>query len=272
MKYLLGSIIMLMICFGLWLVQPQQVQAQPRITNTPISVVIPTIAPTETPQASNNRDNNDQITPSPTFTPPPALPDARLVSVAATGTAIIRDFPENGANVGVLQDNETYQVLGQYFSWYQIQVPSLPQGEGWVYFEDVQVSGNFADIPFVDPNVQPAQLSQQDMATATALVLFQTPSVAETATAESRVLEVPQDQSTGGDDDSPFLPTYTPPAEINSLQPITIGNNDSRGVSEQTFVESVTESVLSGEALPLIAIISLAVLGSLGLLISAIRR
>ena len=152
---------------ALWLFTGQSnlSQAQPRITNTAIPVVIPTTAPTDTPQPAGNPVV--EASPSPTFTPTQPLPDARLISVANSGTALIRDFPEDGTILGVLQDNTEYQVLGQYFSWYQIQLATAPDGRAWVYFEDIRVSGNLEEIPFIDPNVQPVQFSEQDLATGT---------------------------------------------------------------------------------------------------------
>jgi len=262
-------LIALLLSVSFWILpqQTQPIHAQPRITNTTVNVVIPESTATSPPQ------NNGfvEASPSPTFTPTPPLPDARLVSIAASGTALIRDFPENGTVLGVLQDNTQYQVLGQYFSWYQIQLTTVPQGFGWVYYEDVQVSGDFTTIPAIDPNAQSVELSQQDIATQTAQVLFQTPGFAETATAESRVLEVPQ-ETVNPNSDSEFPATFTPPADMVELQPTSLPDARPTQQPQVDIVNATIESVRSGNVPPLLIIIGLALFGTLGILISSVRR
>lgn len=257
---------------GIWLFpgQSNQTQAQPRITNTAIPVVIPTTAPTSTAQAFTNIII--EPSPSPTFTPTQPLPDARLVSIATSGTALIRDFPEDGTILGVLQDNTDYQVLGQYFSWYQIQYSFASDGRAWVYFEDIRVSGNLEDIPFIDPNLQPAQFSEQDLATATALALFQTPGFAETATAESRVLEIPATEINQSDTGDGLPATYTPPAEIIALQATNAPDIQATPIEDRDIIASTRTSLASGNIPPILPVVGLLIFGTLGLLISRIRK
>lgn len=257
------------ICFWLFL-QSHSSTAQPRITNTPVPVVIPTTAPTEPPQAQGN--TFVEASPSPTFTPTQPLPDARLVSVAASGTALIRDFPENGAVVGVLADNTEYQVLGQYFSWYQIQLPSAPENPAWVYFEDIRISGNLNEIPAVNPNVQPAQLSEQDIASVTAQVLLQTPSNAQTATAESRIIEIPEAELEQTGSTSEFAPTYTPPADIVQLRPTVPPNVAFTATPQLDVLDATFQTVRTGNIPPIFPILGLGLFGVLGLLVASIRR
>lgn len=257
------------ICF--WLLMPSYSPlAQPRITNTPVPVVIPSTAPTEPPQAQGN--TFVEASPSPTFTPTQPLPDARLVSVAASGTALIRDFPENGAVIGVLADNTEYQVLGQYFSWYQIQLPSAPQNPAWVYFEDIRISGNLNDVPFADPNAQPAQLSVQDIASVTAQALLQTPSNAQTATAESRIIEIPEEEREQSGPTSEFAPTYTPPAEIVILRATVAPNIALTTIPEFDALDATFQSVSAGNIPPILPVLILGFFGFLGLIIASIRR
>lgn len=250
--------------------QSNTTSAQPRITNTPISVVIPTTAPTATPQPQNNVVV--EVSPSPTFTPTAPLPDARLVSVAASGTALIRDFPENGAVIGVLADNTEYQVLGQYFSWYQIRLDSNPSGSAWVYFEDIQVSGNLQEIPQINPDTQPAAASAEENATATVLALFQTPGVIETLTAEARFIEVEGDATNQVQATSEILPTYTPPADIVPLQATSLPNAQITPIQQGDLLENTIASVSEGNIPPILPIIVLALFGTLGLIISSFRR
>lgn len=265
-------LIILFLGTGFWLFsgQSNKTQAQPRITNTAVPVVIPTTAPTNTAQAFSNIVV--EASPSPTFTPTQPLPDARLISIAASGTALVRDFPETGTILGVLQDNTDYQVLGQYFSWYQIQYSIAPDGRAWVYFADIRVSGNLEDIPFADPNVEPAQFSAQDFATATALVLFQTPGFAETATAESRVLEIDETEINLNDTGNGRLATYTPPAEIIVLQATSVPNVQPSPIAEADLLETTRASLASGNIPPILPIIGLFIFGLLGLLIARVRK
>lgn len=248
-----------------------QISAQPRITNTPVPVVIPDASATPLPQVDNN---TFEASPSPTFTPTQPLPNATIVSIAASGTALIRDFPEDGAVIGVLADNTDYQVLGQYFSWYQIQLPDFPQNPAWVYFEDILISGNLDEVPFVDPSVQPVALSVQDIATLTVQALLLTPEFAQTATAESRVLEIPQNEAGEAiaGPTSEFAPTYTRPAEVVVLRATPEPNALIIEVPELDIIDSTIQSVSAGDIPPALTILALLVFGGLGLIIASFRN
>lgn len=250
--------------------QYNQSEAQPRITDTSLPVVIPTTAPTNTPRSLTNPII--EPSPSPTFTATQPLPDARLVSVAAPGTALIRDFPENGTVLGVLLDNTQYQVLGYYFSWYQIQYRDAQNGTAWVYLDDIQVSGNIQEIPFIDPNNQPVQLSAQDLASQTAFARFQTPGVAETATAESRVLEIGETQVSNPVGNSEFPQLYTEPAEIVPLQTLPPGNSNLTPAIQQDIVDFTLDSVSKGNIPPILPILVLFIAGVLGMMIAGLRN
>lgn len=246
--------------------------AQPRITNTPISVNIPTSAPTSTPEPPGGAP--PEVSPSPTFTPTEPLPNVTMISIAAPGAGLVRDFPEDGAVIGSLQSDLTYQVTGQYFSWIEFQFGNSPTGRAWTFIENVSLAGNLNEIPFIDPEARAvAQQSPEEIATATALVFFQTPGVAETATAQARILEAPTQESDASDTISEFPPTYTPPADIvalsvidpedTSLLPVTTNN---------TLVDSTLQSIAEGNIPPILPIATLGILGAFGMLIGLIRR
>lgn len=246
------------------------VQAQPPITNTPIPVSIPTQAPTSTPLPAGGVPV--EVSPSPTFTPTESLPNVTMVSVAAPGTALVRDAPENGSVIGTLSDDLTYQVTGQYFSWIEFQFGNSPTGRAWVYIDNVSLAGDLNSIPFADPNAQVAQQSPADIATATALVFFQTPGVAETATAQARVLEAPTESNEPVTGNSEFQPTYTPPADIVQLRPTT-SNDESLSVeTANTVVDDTLSSIAQGDIPPVLPIIALGIVGLLGLGIGMLRR
>ncbi|MEL7435575.1 MAG: hypothetical protein AAFN11_16625 [Chloroflexota bacterium] len=246
--------------------------AQPRITNTPINVSIPTTAPTSTPEPPGGAP--PEVSPSLTFTPTEPLPNVTMISIAAPGAGLIRDFPQDGAVIGSLQSDLTYQVTGQYFSWIEFQFGNSPTGRAWTYIENVSLAGNLNEIPFIDPEARAAsQQSPEEIATATALVFFQTPGVAETATAQARILEAPTQDSNASDTISEFPPTYTPPADIVALQPTSDSDISALAInSNNTVVNTTLESIAEGNIPPILPIAVLGLFGVLGLLIGLIRR
>lgn len=257
-----------------WFIDTQSsvVQAQPRITLTPNSVTIPTTAPSATPQPAG-QSNNFEVSPSPTFTPTEPLPNVTMVSVAPQGGGIIRDFPETGANIGFLSTSETYQVTGQYFSWIQFQYAGTSSGRAWTFIQNVQLTGNLGEVPFIDPNNQPAQLSPEENATATAVALLQTPSVAETATAQARLINTEVANADSDAQGNQVLnPTYTPPADIVILRPTTAPNAQPTAIEEVNFIDNTIDSVTQGDVPPFLPIVGLAVFGIIGMLLSALIR
>lgn len=257
---------LLLVGFALLVAQTTPAVAQPRITSTPVPVIIPTLTAT----VPGSAGGFVEASPSPTFSPTPELPDARLVAIVPPGDALVRDFPENGEVIGFMETNREYQVIGQYFSWYQIQYAGSPDGRGWVYIETIRLSGQLDQIPFIDPNAQSSASSFEDNQTQTALALFETPGVAETATAAARILTLPAESDL--ESTSQFPPTYTPPADIvqrpATLDPDAEPTATPASAAVQTAISSVAERGLP----PIVPILALGVFGLLGLLISLIRR
>lgn len=262
-----GLIIMMLLSGLLLLFQNSSnlASAQPRITNTPIPVIIPTL--TATVPGSDGRFI--EASPSPTFTLTPELPNVILIAIVAPSEALVRDFPENGEVIGYLEANRDYQVIGQYFSWIQIQFTGSPTGRAWVYIETIRMTGNLDEIPFIDPDSQPAESSFEDNQTQTAIALFQTPGIADTATANARILTLPAENDVRTT--SEFLPTYTPPAEIISIQATADPNIESSPTPENIAVQTVITSVTESGVPPFVPILALGLFGFLGLLISRIR-
>jgi hypothetical protein len=244
--------------------------AQPLITNTPVDIVIPEISPT----TANLGGSFIEASPSPTFTPTPEPPNvyAEADPNVAIGDTLVRDFPESGAILGILIAGQQYPVYGQYFSWILIEYATAPNQRAWVYFETVRLFGDIGSIPYVAENAaQPLQFSADDFATQTAVVLFQTPGYAETATASSRIIVIEEETiiaPTDGD-----LPTYTPPAEINQRQPTLDPNALPTATPEAAqVVGTALETAFSGIIPPIAPILALLGFGALGLIISRIRR
>lgn len=244
----------------------QLVSAQPRITNTPIPVIIPTL--TVTIAGSDGRFV--EASPSPTFTITPELPNVILIAIVSPSDALVRDFPETGEVIGFLESSRDYQVIGQYFSWIQIQFSGSPTGRAWVYIETIRMTGNLDEIPFIDPDSLPAENSFEDNQTQTAIALFQTPGVADTATANARILTLPAEADVRTT--SEFLPTYTPPAEIVERQATVDPNAVSSPTPENIAVQTVLASVTESGVPPFVPILALGLFGIIGLMISRIRR
>jgi hypothetical protein len=243
-----------------------QVHAQPRITNTPIPVIIPTLTAT----VPHNDSGFVAISPSPTFTATPELPNAKLIAIVSPGDALVRDFPENGEVIGYLEASREYQVIGQYYSWYQIQFAESPNGRAWVYIETIRISGDIAEIPFIEPNAAAASNSFEDNQTQTAIAIFQTPGIADTATAQARILTVPAEELARPT--SEFPPTYTPPAEIVLRHPTIDPNSIPSATPQNIAVRTALTSLTARGLPPMIPILTLAILGILGLIIGFSRR
>jgi hypothetical protein len=234
-------------------VENQRVIAQPRITNTPIPVIIPTL--TATIPGGDGRFV--EASPSPTFTLTPQLPDARLVAIVPPGEALVRSSPENGEIIGYMESGRDYQVTGQYFSWFQIQFAASPSGRAWVYIETIRVSGALDEIPYIDPASVP-------------VVLFETPGFVETATEQARILTLPVEES--HDVTSEFAPTYTVPAEIVQRPATLAPNVEASATPENIAVQTAISTVAEEGIPPIVPILVLGLFGTFGLLIALIRR
>lgn len=252
----------------LFFLRDEPVKAQAVQTNTPVPVVIPENSPT-----AANQGGFIEASPSPTFTPTEEPPNvyAEADPNVAIGDTLVRDFPDSGAILGILIAGQQYPVYGQYFSWILIEYPTAPNQRAWVYFETVRLFGDIGSIPYVaEDAAQPRELSADDIATETAIVLFQTPGYAETATANSRVIVIEETVAAPTEGD---LPTYTPPADPVQRRPTLDPNAPPSPTPEAAqVVGSAVEIVLSGNIPPIAPILGLLVFGLLGLGISRIRR
>jgi hypothetical protein len=251
--------------------QNESAAAQPLITNTPVDVVIPAISPT----AASLGGSFIEASPSPTFTPTPEPPNvyAEADPNVAIGDTLVRDFPDSGAILGILQAGIQYPIYGQYFSWILIEYETAPNQRAWVYFETVRLFGDIGSISYVaEDAAQPRQVSADDLATQTAVILFQTPGYAETATASSRIIVI-EEETVEAQTDNSDLPTYTPPADPVQRKPTLDPNALPTATPEAAqVVGTALETAFSGNIPPIAPIITLLGFGALGLLISRIRR
>jgi hypothetical protein len=254
------------ILFGLVITiqyRPLEIEAQVRISDTPVRVILPD-ATQVTPQANI-------LTATPTFTPTEPPPSVFLEAAAPLGDILVLDFPETGLYLGSLERERQYPITGQYYSWIQFEYPASPNGLGWVYYETVRVVGDIAAINIIsDPNA--ANASPEDNQTATAEAELLTPSIAETASAEARILSLPTESAISDNQgQGAFLPTYTPPADIVVRAPTQVPGEVLATTPTPSFIDNAV-SLTTRRLPPIAPILILGGFGLLGLLVSLIRR
>lgn len=108
------------------------------------------------------RERRLQVTPTHTPEPSPApLPAVRLRALDTAGNVNIRSLPSlEGEILGTIAGGVEYQVLRNYYRWYEFRYDLSPNGRGWVYGDLVEIVGdrsliavieNPADIAIADP-------------------------------------------------------------------------------------------------------------------------
>ncbi|MFN8451726.1 MAG: SH3 domain-containing protein [Anaerolineae bacterium] len=231
--------------------------------------------PTETPavinlspvtQAAGEQPVGDNAGATATRTPTPE----GVALLEAKEFANVRAEPSTeSAQLGTIRVGETYNVIGRYVSWIQFEYPSSPNGRGWVYGELVNLSGNIANIPDIDPYSAGVALdSASSGATATQNIITQTPGGVLTATAISRQSSAPGAATPTDSGTRAPEPTYTYPPGMVALAP-TAGFAQTTDTSGEPTVAPAS----SGDSLPpIVPILILGGLGLFGLAISALRR
>lgn len=229
--------------------------------------------PTETPATINLATAAQQIPtldtggPTPTRTPTP-LGGALL---EAKEFANVRAEPSTeSAQLGTIRLGETFNVIGRYISWIQFEYPPSPTGRGWVFGELVNLTGNTANIPDIDPYSGSSQLDAASIgATSTQGVLTMTPGGVLTATAISGQIAQPGFVTSTPEGASGILPTFTFPPGMVAMAPTT-----DPGISpEATDALSAPIPATNNNGVPPIApILILGAVGLLGLVINSLRR
>lgn len=268
MKIRLFRIAALIICTMLgftvtWLYRPLQSQAQVRISDTPVRVIIP--------DATESAAPDNVLTATPTFTPTSPPPSVFLEAAAALGDIRVLDFPETGTYLGSLENGRQYPITGQYFSWIQFEYPPSPNGLGWVYNQTVRVIGDVSEIRIIS-NPNAANASPEENQTATAQAELLTPSIAETASAEARILIVPTLEATASGNQGNFPPTFTPPPDAVLRVPTQIPDDIAEPSPTPSLVDSAVSLVSNRRLPPIVPIALLVGFGMLGLMVNLIRR
>lgn len=218
--------------------------AQTRASATPVPVVLLTATP----------EGREQITPTDTASPSPtAQPAVRLRALGTAGNVNIRALPSlDGDILGTIAAGVEYQVLRNYYRWYEFRYDPAPSGRGWVYGDLVEIVGDRSLIVIID---NPADIAAQ------APIQGQSPS--QTNSDDQRVLAISTIQA---DSDQSIevlrataLPTFTPPAATPA------------SFTQQLEVESGERPPWTSVP-PIVPVAVLAGLGFLGFLLNALRR
>jgi hypothetical protein len=244
----------------MFLYRPIRIQAQVRISDTPVRVVIP--------DATESVAPINILTATPTFTPTLPPSEVFLEADAPLGDIIVLDFPETGTYLGSLELGRQYPIVGQYYSWIEFEYPPGPNGLGWVYFETVRVIGDVSKIRIIsDPGA-----ANTDNQTATAEAALLTPSIAETASAEARILIVPTVAATSNGNQGNFPSTFTPPPDIVLRAPTQVSGEIVEPSPTPSLTENVIALVSNRRVPPILPILLFGGFGVLGLMVGLIRR
>ena len=217
--------------------------AQARSTATPVIAVI--VTPTA--------EGQDPPTPTSTATlSPTPLPAVRLRARSTAGNINVRALPNlESAVLGIIVDATEYQVLRNYFRWYEFRYDASPNGRGWVYGDLVEIIGDRALIEVID---NAADIERPGPAED---LLAGGANDESQRTIAISTVQVGSDQSVELAA-ATALPTFTRPAPTPS------------SFSDQVQIEAGIQNPLL-DIPPVVPIAVLGGLGLLGLLLSAIR-
>ena len=216
-------------------------------TATPQPVNLSTAPPAEIPV--------EQQTLVPTSTP------NNQVFIEAREFANVRAQPDpSAAQLGQIRAGERYAATGRYFQWIQFEYPPSPTGQGWVFADLVNVTGDLSLVAeLTDPAASaPSEADIQSAATVAAVTL--TPGGVLTATANSQALG--QETLAG----PVILPTFTYPPGI-IFQPTS-----AIPIAEATEAPATSSATGSDGVSPIVPILVVGGIGVLGLVINSLRR
>lgn len=217
---------------------------------TPAPVVLPSTSPTSAVL----------VTATSTRTPTPEGP---ALAEALEGPTNVRSGPDiTYERLGQILPGATYPILGQAAGtlWYKIQFPDSPNGTAWVFEQVVSITGNIEAIPQIEISNEPTVNVGRAQATQTIEALAQTPGALETATVAAQI--------------AGFVATGGPSEATSTLAPQpTFTFPPGAGAQATTFIPTQAPTVSNGGGLPpIIPIVGLGLLGTLGLLIAVLRR
>lgn len=220
--------------------------AQVRQTSTPITADLFTPTPL----------NRQQLAPTVTLTMTPTPPGPVLLEAreSAGGNVNVRAAPDvNSERLGAIAFGTRYQVLRQFFLWYELRYDPAPNGKAWVFGELVEISGDISQIEVIERWEDAPAAAIDETA----------PDTEETPAANARVLNAPTAVEALEQVDEVIaataLPTFTYPPNFlaSAATPAASPNSENEN---------------SAALPPLFPIIMLGGFGMVGLLVYSIRR
>jgi len=248
---LLGCIALLAIPAVLMFGSPVAAAPALQISPTPIPILLPTLTPVPP----------EEMTATPTRTPTPVGP--ALVEALQSGTNVRAGPDINAERLGGIEPGQFYAVLGrgEGTRWIKIQYPDSPDGTAWVYEEVVRLTGDVDNIPYIDVFTEPTIDANPVIATQTIEAMMRTPGALQTATALAFAAGTVAGAALPPAGTPTILPTFTYPPDVALL------------IQTTPVAEMADSDPLQGSGLPpIIPVIVLASVGSLGLLVGVLRR
>lgn len=262
--------ILLLMGISLNVPQPQRSLAQARMSPTPLRAQIGSTA---------TQGLRLEAQASPTFTPTATAQQAAFLEAkpeAIDGVNVRAEADPEADILGLIRPGEQYVVTGRFYLWLRFRYDRSPNGQGWVFSDLVNLSGDTTLIPDLAAEPQATTDATVVGATQTAEAITLTPGAPLTATADAQQLLEPVSINAAGSGGGSIsgLPTFTPPpAFAATATPPTSAD----GVGGATVMleagEASSVSEISLTDLPrILPIVLLGGLGILGVLISMLRR
>ncbi|NWG15152.1 MAG: SH3 domain-containing protein [Chloroflexi bacterium] len=267
------SVVLGLILLAGWGLQAHAEEArQVAVSPTPVPINLPSPIPLDAPQPS-------QTTATPTRTPTPVGP----AILEAKTEANVRAQPDPESELlGTIRAGDFYPIIGRYFRWVQFQYDSSPNGTGWVFDELINIVGD--ETAIIDLSVQEAPTVDTTAVEQTAAfeAITLTPGGLLTATANARVITIPELPVSGAADTLPELPvdaaqspsplpTFTIPPNLIPATP-TSAAADGLPVATATLSGASPSPPSPDSVPPITPILILGAAGILGIAVSFFRR
>jgi len=210
-------------------------------------------------------------TPMPTPTETPVGPVQIQVAEGQGNVNVRRDSDPESDILGVIAPGESYAVTGRYYRWIQFRFPNSPNGLGYIYDELIQIIGD----PALIPDLTLVETALDSVSVTGLEVTAVLPGADATATAAQRVLVGPVgvdpnatlSETSLNPDGGVRLPTYTPAPNLGDL--LSAANLEPTATTASDRIDlRETASNLP----PLVPILLLGVIGTLGLFVSLVRK
>lgn len=200
------------------------------------------------------------ITLTPTRTETPFVSKIRVEAQDPEVGANVRAGPSTEQNkIGNIKPGTFYEAVGRYGKWIQIRWIAAPTGLAWVFGDIVRITGGeFEALPEINPDALPTIALGTAQIQQTLSYITATPGALQTATAAQAIAPgvFQPAAGAGAANVAAALPTFTvPPPLIEATLPTRNGT-----------------PIAQGDMPPIVPIVSLAVIGLAGLVISGLRR